>query len=148
LVKRPSREAYPATCFTSTVDCSNAQAKVWQRPAHRPPIIETQAGDVSAYIPTNVISITDGRFSETDIPTRDAAGTRRHFRFPRWLSGRSKPEAVAGQLKGTSPSIENWRHSQFGLNLMCNSGSDDRGKRIIEIFKQPQYNPPRGGPGR
>jgi len=73
VLKRPSgREAYPGTSFICTRACLNA-ARAWTEEfgggsLTALPIIETQAGDVSAYIPTNVISITDGQiYLETDL---------------------------------------------------------------------------------
>ena len=78
------------------------------------PIIETQANDVSAYIPTNVISITDGQiFLRRTCSTRaSGGGERRPFGFARRLGGADKAtKKVAGKIKGNSRNIAKWRRS-------------------------------------
>src|SRR6201984_79211 len=111
------------------------------------PIIETQAGDVSAYIPTNVISITDGQiFLETDLFYQ---GVRPAINVGISVSrGGSAPQLkamkqVAGQLKGELAQFrELAAFAQFGSDLDPKTKAQIvRGKRIMENFKKPQYNP-------
>jgi F-type H+-transporting ATPase subunit alpha len=111
------------------------------------PIIETQAGDVSAYIPTNVISITDGQiFLETDLfhqGIRPAISVG--ISVSRVGSNAQVPamKRVAGQLKGDLAQFrELAAFAQFGSELDATTQARiDRGKRIVELFKQPQYEP-------
>ena len=111
------------------------------------PIIETQAGDVSAYIPTNVISITDGQiFLETDLfyqGVRPAisvgisvsrVGSAAQFKAMKQVAGRVKLELA--QFRELAA------FAQFGSELDPKTQAQlERGKRIVEVFKQPQYNP-------
>jgi F-type H+-transporting ATPase subunit alpha len=79
LKRPPAAKRIPATCFIFTAACSSGvprQRIRRKRFTHRLPIIETQAGDVSAYIPTNVISITDGRSISRRISSTKACARR------------------------------------------------------------------------
>ena len=111
------------------------------------PIIETQAGDVSAYIPTNVISITDGQiYLETDLfyqGIRPAISVGLSVSRVGSAAQLKAMKQVAGQLKGDLAQFrELAAFAQFGSELDAKTQAQiDRGKRIIEIFKQPQYNP-------
>jgi len=111
------------------------------------PIIETQAGDVSAYIPTNVISITDGQiFLETDLfyqGVRPAISVGISVSRVGSAAQVKAMKQVAGQLKGDLAQYrELAAFAQFGSELDAKTQAQiDRGKRIMEIFKQPQYNP-------
>src|SRR4029434_9876359 len=111
------------------------------------PIIETQAGDVSAYIPTNVISITDGQiYLETDLfypGGRPAISVVLSVSRVGSAAQVKAMKQVAGQLKGDLAQFrELAAFAQFGSELDAKTQAQiDRGKRIIEIFKQPQYNP-------
>jgi F-type H+-transporting ATPase subunit alpha len=111
------------------------------------PIIETQAGDVSAYIPTNVISITDGQiYLESDLfyqGVRPAISTGLSVSRVGSAAQIKAMKQVAGQLKGDLAQFrELAAFAQFGSELDAKSQAQiDRGKRIIELFKQPQYNP-------
>jgi F-type H+-transporting ATPase subunit alpha len=111
------------------------------------PIIETQAGDVSAYIPTNVISITDGQiYLETDLfyqGVRPAISVGLSVSRVGSTAQIKAMKQVAGQLKGDLAQFrELAAFAQFGSELDAKSQAMiDRGKRIMEIFKQAQYNP-------
>ena len=111
------------------------------------PIIETQAGDVSAYIPTNVISITDGQiFLETDLfyqGVRPAISVGISVSRVGSAAQLKAMKQVAGQLKGELAQFrELAAFAQFGSELDAKTQAKiDRGKRIIELFKQPQYSP-------
>jgi len=111
------------------------------------PIIETQAGDVSAYIPTNVISITDGQiYLETDLfyqGVRPAISVGLSVSRVGSAAQLKSMKQVAGQLKGDLAQFrELAAFAQFGSELDAKTQAKiDGGKRIIEIFKQPQHNP-------
>jgi F-type H+-transporting ATPase subunit alpha len=111
------------------------------------PIIETQAGDVSAYIPTNVISITDGQiFLETDLfyqGVRPAINVGVSVSRVGSAAQIKAMKQVAGKLKGELAQFrELAAFAQFGSDLDAKTQAQiNRGKRIMEIFKQPQYNP-------
>jgi F-type H+-transporting ATPase subunit alpha len=111
------------------------------------PIIETQAGDVSAYIPTNVISITDGQiFLETDL---FYSGVRPAINVGLSVSrvgGSAQVKAmrqVAGSLRlDLAQYREMAAFAQFGSELdKATQAQLNRGSRLVEILKQPQYNP-------
>ncbi|HEX3231090.1 MAG TPA: hypothetical protein VHQ95_19080 [Pyrinomonadaceae bacterium] len=111
------------------------------------PIIETQSGDVSAYIPTNVISITDGQiFLETDLfyqGVRPAINVGISVSRVGSAAQLKAMKQVAGKLKGELAQFrELAAFAQFGSDLDAKTQAQiDRGKRIMEIFKQAQYNP-------
>jgi F-type H+-transporting ATPase subunit alpha len=111
------------------------------------PIIETQAGDVSAYIPTNVISITDGQiYLETDLfyqGVRPAISVGLSVSRVGSAAQLKAMKQVAGQLKGDLAQFrELAAFAQFGSELDAKTQAQiDRGKRIVEVFKQPQYSP-------
>src|SRR5262249_48373786 len=111
------------------------------------PIIETQAGDVSAYIPTNVISITDGQiYLETDLfyqGVRPAISVGLSVSRVGSAAQMKAMKQVAGQLKGDLAQFRDLAaFAQFGSDLDAKSQAQiDRGKRIMEVFKQPQYSP-------
>jgi F-type H+-transporting ATPase subunit alpha len=111
------------------------------------PIIETQANDVSAYIPTNVISITDGQiFLETDLFN---AGIRPAINTGISVSrvgGDAQTKAmsgVAGRLKIDMAQFRDLAaFAQFASDLDASTRAQlERGQRLQEIFKQPQYQP-------
>ena len=111
------------------------------------PIIETQAGDISAYIPTNVISITDGQiFLESDL---FYAGVRPAISVGRSVSrvgGAAQVRAmrqVAGMLRlDLSQYRELAAFAQFGADLdRATQARLARGERMVEILKQDQYKP-------
>jgi F-type H+-transporting ATPase subunit alpha len=111
------------------------------------PVIETQAGDVSAYIPTNVISITDGQiFLESDLfyqGVRPAINVGVSVSRVGSAAQIKAMKQVAGKLKGELAQFrEMAAFAQFGSDLDAKTQAQiNRGKRIMEIFKQLQYNP-------
>lgn len=152
VLKRPSgREAYPGDVFYLHSRLLERAARVGENYGNGSltalPIIETQAGDVSAYIPTNVISITDGQiYLETDLfyqGVRPAISVGLSVSRVGSAAQLKAMKQVAGQLKGDLAQFrELAAFAQFGSELDAKTQSQiDRGKRIIEIFKQPQYSP-------
>jgi len=152
VLKRPSgREAYPGDVFYLHSRLLERAARVGEQYGNGSltalPIIETQAGDVSAYIPTNVISITDGQiFLETDLfyqGIRPAISVGISVSRVGSAAQIKAIKQVAGQLKGDLAQFrELAAFAQFGSDLDATTQAKiDRGKRITEIFKQPQYNP-------
>jgi F-type H+-transporting ATPase subunit alpha len=111
------------------------------------PIIETQAGDVSAYIPTNVISITDGQiYLETDLfyqGIRPAVSVGLSVSRVGSAAQIKAMKQVAGRIKlDLAQFRELAAFAQFGSDLDPKTQAQlERGKRIVEVFKQPQYNP-------
>jgi F-type H+-transporting ATPase subunit alpha len=111
------------------------------------PIIETQAGDVSAYIPTNVISITDGQiYLETDLfyqGIRPAISVGLSVSRVGSAAQIKAMKQVAGKIKGQLAQYrELAAFAQFGSDLDAGTKALlERGQRIVELFKQPQYNP-------
>jgi F-type H+/Na+-transporting ATPase subunit alpha len=152
VLKRPSgREAYPGDVFYLHSRLLERAARVGEKYGNGSltalPIIETQAGDVSAYIPTNVISITDGQiYLETDLfyqGVRPAISVGLSVSRVGSAAQLKAMKQVAGQLKGDLAQFrELAAFAQFGSELDAKTQAQiDRGKRITEIFKQPQYNP-------
>jgi F-type H+-transporting ATPase subunit alpha len=152
VLKRPSgREAYPGDVFYLHSRLLERAARVSEQYGNGSltalPIIETQAGDVSAYIPTNVISITDGQiYLETDLfyqGIRPAISVGLSVSRVGSSAQVKAMKQVAGQLKGDLAQFrELAAFAQFGSDLDAASQAKiDRGKRIVEIFKQPQYSP-------
>jgi F-type H+-transporting ATPase subunit alpha len=152
LLKRPSgREAYPGDVFYLHSRLLERAARVGEKYGNGSltalPIIETQAGDVSAYIPTNVISITDGQiFLETDLfyqGQRPAINVGISVSRVGSAAQVKAMKQVAGHLKGELAQFrELAAFAQFGSDLDAKTQAQiDRGKRIMEIFKQGQYNP-------
>ncbi len=152
LLKRPSgREAYPGDVFYLHSRLLERAARVGEKYGNGSltalPIIETQSGDVSAYIPTNVISITDGQiFLETDLfhqGVRPAINVGISVSRVGSAAQLKAMKQVAGQLKGDLAQFrELAAFAQFGSDLDEKTQTQiDRGKRIMEIFKQQQYNP-------
>src|SRR5216110_1274845 len=152
VLKRPSgREAYPGDVFYLHSRLLERAARVGEKYGNGSltalPIIETQAGDVSAYIPTNVISITDGQiYLETDLfyqGVRPAISVGLSVSRVGSAAQLKAMKQVAGQLKGDLAQFrELAAFAQFGSELDAKTQAHiDRGKRIIEVFKQPQYSP-------
>ena len=152
VLKRPSgREAYPGDVFYLHSRLLERAARVGEKYGNGSltalPIIETQAGDVSAYIPTNVISITDGQiYLETDLfyqGVRPAISVGLSVSRVGSAAQVKAMKQVAGQLKGDLAQFrELAAFAQFGSELDPKTQAQiDRGKRIIELFKQPQYSP-------
>jgi len=152
VLKRPSgREAYPGDVFYLHSRLLERAARVGEKYGNGSltalPIIETQAGDVSAYIPTNVISITDGQiYLETDLfyqGVRPAISVGLSVSRVGSAAQLKAMKQVAGQLKGDLAQFrELAAFAQFGSELDAKTQAQiDRGKRIMEVFKQPQYSP-------
>jgi F-type H+-transporting ATPase subunit alpha len=152
VLKRPSgREAYPGDVFY-------LHSRLLERAARMSdefgggsltalPIIETQAGDVSAYIPTNVISITDGQiYLETDLfyqGVRPAISVGLSVSRVGSAAQIKAIKQVAGKVKlDLAQFRELAAFAQFGSDLDAATRARlDRGQRIVELFKQKQYNP-------
>jgi len=152
VLRRPSgREAYPGDIFYLHSRLLERAARMNEKHGNGSltalPIIETQAGDVSAYIPTNVISITDGQiFLETDLfyqGIRPAisvgisvsrVGSAAQIKAMKQVAGRVKLELA--QFRELAA------FAQFGSELDARTQAQlERGKRIVEVFKQPPYHP-------
>ncbi len=152
LLKRPSgREAYPGDVFYLHSRLLERSARVNEANGNGSltalPIIETQAGDVSAYIPTNVISITDGQiYLETDLfyqGVRPAISVGLSVSRVGSAAQIKAIKQVAGKIKGELAQFrELAAFAQFGSDLDAGTKAKlDRGARIVELFKQKQYNP-------
>ncbi len=152
ILKRPSgREAYPGDVFYLHSRLLERAARLNEKNGNGSltalPIIETQLGDVSAYIPTNVISITDGQiFLETDLfyqGVRPAISVGISVSRVGSAAQIKAMKQVAGRIKlDLAQFRELAAFAQFGSDLdAATQAKIDRGKRIVEIFKQPQYRP-------
>ncbi|OQW43799.1 MAG: F0F1 ATP synthase subunit alpha [Proteobacteria bacterium SG_bin6] len=151
LRRPPGREAYPGDVFYLHSRLLERAAKMNDENGNGSltalPIIETQAGDVSAYIPTNVISITDGQiFLETDL---FFAGIRPAINVGLSVS-RVGSSAQTKAMKKVAGSIklelaqyrEMAAFAQFGSDLDASTQKLlNRGARLTELLKQPQFNP-------
>ena len=152
MLKRPSgREAYPGDVFYLHSRLLERSARVTEEAGGGSltalPIIETQAGDVSAYIPTNVISITDGQiYLETDLfyqGVRPAISVGLSVSRVGSAAQIKAIKQVAGKIKlDLAQFRELAAFAQFGSDLdAATKARLDRGQRIVELFKQIQYNP-------
>ncbi len=152
VLTRPSgREAYPGDVFYLHSRLLERSARVNENYGGGSltalPIIETQAGDVSAYIPTNVISITDGQiYLETDLfyqGIRPAISVGLSVSRVGSAAQIKAMKQVAGRIKlDLAQFRELAAFAQFGSDLDAKTQAQlERGKRIVEVFKQPQYNP-------
>jgi len=152
VLKRPSgREAYPGDVFYLHSRLLERSARVNEKSGNGSltalPIIETQAGDVSAYIPTNVISITDGQiYLETDLfyqGVRPAISVGLSVSRVGSAAQIKAMKQVAGKIKlDLAQFRELAAFAQFGSDLDAKTQATlERGKRIVELFKQNQYNP-------
>jgi len=148
LHRPPGREAYPGDVFY-------LHSRLLERAANIKgsgsltalPVIETQAGDVSAYIPTNVISITDGQiFLETELFNSGIRPAVNPGISVSRVGGDAQIKAmkkVSGTLKlSYSQYRELQAFSQFGSDLDADTKARlDQGERIVEVLKQPQNSP-------
>jgi len=149
ILKRPSgREAYPGDVFYLHSRLLERAARLDGKGSLTAlPIIETQAGDVSAYIPTNVISITDGQiFLETDLfnqGIRPAVSVGLSVSRVGSAAQIKATKQVGGKLKGELAQFrELAAFAQFGSDLDAKTkGQLDRGGRIVELFKQLAFSP-------
>ena len=149
ILKRPSgREAYPGDVFYLHSRLLERSARLAGKGSLTAlPIIETQAGDVSAYIPTNVISITDGQvFLQTDLfnqGIRPAVSVGLSVSRVGSAAQIKAFKQVAGKVKGE---LANYRElaafAQFGSDLDAQTKAIlDKGDRFVELFKQPPTAP-------
>lgn len=151
LRRPPGREAYPGDVFYLHSRLLERSAKLSDALGAGSltalPIIETQAGDISAYIPTNVISITDGQiFLETDLfyqGIRPAISAGLSVSRVGGAAQTKAVKSVGGNLKlGLSQFRELASFAQFGSDLdEATKSQIDRGQRLTELLKQPQYQP-------
>ncbi len=151
LRRPPGREAYPGDVFylhsRLLERASKLSDKLGAGSLTALPIIETQAGDVSAYIPTNVISITDGQiFLETDLFN---AGVRPAINVGLSVSrvgGAAQVKAIKQVSGNLRLDLAQYRElqafAQFASDLDESSRKQlERGQRMVEILKQPPYSP-------
>ncbi|HEY4046277.1 MAG TPA: F0F1 ATP synthase subunit alpha [Acidobacteriaceae bacterium] len=151
LRRPPGREAYPGDVFYLHSRLLERSAKLSKQKGAGSltalPIIETQAGDVSAYIPTNVISITDGQiYLETDLFNSGVRPAVNVGLSVSRVGGSAQIKAmrqVAGTLKlDLAQYRELAAFSQFGSDLdKVTQNQLNRGRRLTEILKQPQFSP-------
>ena len=151
LRRPPGREAYPGDVFYLHSRLLERAAKLSDDMGAGSltalPIIETQAGDVSAYIPTNVISITDGQiFLETDLFYSNVRPAVNAGISVSRVGGNAQIKAmkqVAGRLRlDLAQYRELEAFAQFGSELdPATQRQLARGARIVEVLKQPQYRP-------
>ncbi len=151
LRRPPGREAYPGDVFYLHSRLLERAAKLSDEMGGGSltalPIIETQAGDVSAYIPTNVISITDGQiFLETDLFYSNVRPAVNAGISVSRVGGNAQIKAmkqVAGRLRlDLAQYRELEAFAQFGSELDSATQKQlARGARIVEVLKQPQYRP-------
>jgi F-type H+-transporting ATPase subunit alpha len=151
LRRPPGREAYPGDVFylhsRLLERCAKLSDELGGGSLTGLPIIETKANDISAYIPTNVISITDGQiFLETDLFN---AGVRPAINVGRSVSrvgGNAQVKAMKSVAGNLRLSLSQYRDLEafaaFASDLDAASRAQlDRGGRLVELLKQPQYSP-------
>ena len=151
LRRPPGREAYPGDVFYLHSRLLERAAKMnpdfGSGSLTALPIIETQANDVSAYIPTNVISITDGQiFLETDLfyqGVRPAVNVGLSVSRVGSSAQTKATKKVAGRIKGELAQYrEMAAFAQFGSDLdKVTQNQLNRGARLTELLKQPQFSP-------
>jgi F-type H+-transporting ATPase subunit alpha len=151
LRRPPGREAFPGDVFYLHSRLLERAARLDEKYGGGSitalPIVETLAGDISAYIPTNVISITDGQiFLETDLffsgqrpPINSGLSVSR-------VGGSAQIKAMKKASSGIKLELAQYRElaafAQFGSDLDKGTKSIlDQGERMLEILKQPQYSP-------
>src|SRR6187397_3108150 len=151
LRRPPGREAYPGDVFYLHSRLLERAAKLKKELGGGSltalPIIETQAGDLSAYIPTNVISITDGQiFLESDLFNQGVRPAINVGNSVSRVGGSAQVKAmrqVAGSLRlDLAQYRELAAFAQFGSDLdKATLNQLNRGRRLVEVLKQPQYQP-------
>ncbi|HEY3886101.1 MAG TPA: F0F1 ATP synthase subunit alpha [Vicinamibacterales bacterium] len=151
LRRPPGREAYPGDVFYLHSRLLERAAKLRKELGGGSltalPIIETQAGDLSAYIPTNVISITDGQiFLEADLFHQGVRPAINVGNSVSRVGGSAQIKAmrqVAGTLRlDLAQYRELAAFAQFGSDLDKSTLNQlNRGRRLVEVLKQPQYQP-------
>src|SRR5436190_791913 len=151
LRRPPGREAYPGDVFylhsRLLERCAKLSDEMGAGSMTGLPLIETKANDISAYIPTNVISITDGQiFLETDLFN---SGVRPAINVGRSVSrvgGDAQVRAMRKVAGGLKLALSQYREleafASFSSDLDASSRATlDRGQRLVELLKQPQYSP-------
>jgi F-type H+/Na+-transporting ATPase subunit alpha len=152
LVRRPpGREAYPGDVFylhsrllerAARLNKANGGGSLTALP-----LIETKANDISAYIPTNVISITDGQiYLETDLFNQGIRPAMNSGLSVSRVGGAAQTKAMKSVVKSLKADLAQYRElaafAQFGSDLDKQTQQQlRRGERITEIMKQPQYQP-------
>ncbi|MCE7936729.1 F0F1 ATP synthase subunit alpha [Candidatus Saccharibacteria bacterium CPR2] len=151
LRRPPGREAYPGDVFYLHSRLLERAAKMSDEKGGGSltalPIIETQAGDVSAYIPTNVISITDGQiFLETDLFYQGIRPAISVGLSVSRVGGSAQTKAIKNVAGSLRLDLAQFRElaafAQFATDLDAETKARiERGQRLTEILKQPQYSP-------
>ena len=151
LRRPPGREAYPGDVFYLHSRLLERAAKLSDKLGGGSltalPIIETQAGDISAYIPTNVISITDGQiFLETNLFYQGIRPAISVGTSVSRVGGSAQTKAVKMASGGLKLSLAQFRElaafAQFSTDLDADTKHRiERGRRLTELLKQPQYSP-------
>jgi F-type H+-transporting ATPase subunit alpha len=151
LRRPPGREAYPGDVFYLHSRLLERSAKLSDDLGGGSltalPIIETQAGDISAYIPTNVISITDGQiFMETNLFYQGIRPAVSVGLSVSRVGGSAQTKAVKSVAKSLRVDLAQFRElasfSQFSTDLDADTKQRiERGQRLTELLKQPQYTP-------
>ena len=151
LRRPPGREAYPGDVFYLHSRLLERSAKMSDKEGSGSltalPIIETQAGDISAYIPTNVISITDGQiFMETNLFYQGIRPAISVGLSVSRVGGSAQTKAVKSVAGNLRLSLAQFRElaafAQFSTDLDAETKQRiERGQRLTELLKQPQYSP-------
>ena len=152
LMRRPpGREAFPGDIFYAHSRLLERAARLNKENGGGSltalPLIETQANDISAYIPTNVISITDGQiYLETDLFNQGIRPAMNSGLSVSRVGGDAQTKAMKAVVKGLKADLAQYRElaafAQFGSDLDKQTQQQlRRGERITEIMKQPQYQP-------
>jgi F-type H+-transporting ATPase subunit alpha len=151
LRRPPGREAYPGDVFylhsRLLERASKLSDKLGSGSLTALPIIETQAGDISAYIPTNVISITDGQiFLETNLFYQGIRPAISVGLSVSRVGGNAQTKAIKAAGGGLKLALAQFRElaafSQFSTDLDAETRHTiERGQRLTELLKQPQYSP-------
>jgi F-type H+-transporting ATPase subunit alpha len=147
----PGREAYPGDVFYLHSRLLERAARLNKENGGGSltalPIIETQANDISAYIPTNVISITDGQiYLETDLFNQGVRPAMNTGLSVSRVGGDAQTKAIKAVVKGLKADLAQYRElaafAQFGSDLdKATQQQLRRGEKTVEIMKQPQYRP-------
>ncbi|MBV8484110.1 MAG: F0F1 ATP synthase subunit alpha [Verrucomicrobia bacterium] len=152
VLKRPSgREAYPGDVFYLHSRLLERSARLNEKHGGGSltalPVVETQAGDVSAYIPTNVISITDGQiYLETDLFYQGVRPAISVGISVSRVGSAAQIKAIKQVAGSTKLDLAQFRDlqafAQFGSDVDAGTRKKlERGQRIVELFKQTQYHP-------
>ncbi|MDO8336301.1 MAG: F0F1 ATP synthase subunit alpha, partial [Candidatus Saccharibacteria bacterium] len=151
LRRPPGREAYPGDVFYLHSRLLERAAKLSDAEGAGSltalPIVETQAGDISAFVPTNVISITDGQiFMETSLFNQGIRPAISVGLSVSRVGGSAQTKAVKGAAGPLRLNLAQFRElaafAQFGSDLDADTKQKiERGQRLTELLKQPQYSP-------